>query len=328
MKRIITILFLLVSMALFAQQEHLPKVAWRTMVRDVVLLTDSTYQVTIAPLDINEPGAMTRTIGNYLKDFEGHTFLIIDSTSTTIDVKDILDVGVGPRIDRQGIIYRSIGDGSSPFLAPVYYNHLDQTAKDYSRRIELSILWKEANLYAQDSAQIQFHEDTLTWDATKSDLENYLSIQAFTDSIPTIKLIRLDSTGFRITESQISDLQNYQLDSDTTIWDATKTDLINLGDSLWIEINNNADSIAIHRTDIDQNTSDIASMQAVSDVIETFTANSGQTTFTLSNSPSREYTVSQNGVILPSSAYSINTNTLSVTGGVWENDRIQINYKY
>jgi hypothetical protein len=69
-------------------------------------------------------------------------------------------------------------------------------------------------------------------------------------------------------------------------------------------------------------------LKAVSDAIETFTANSGQTSFTLTNSPSQEYTVSQNGVVLPPSAYTINTNTLALTVGVWENDRIQITYKY
>lgn len=46
--------------------------------------------------------------------------------------------------------------------------------------------------------------------------------------IPTL-LTELDSTGFRITESQISDLQNYQLDSDTLVWDATKYDIDTLG---------------------------------------------------------------------------------------------------
>jgi hypothetical protein len=46
--------------------------------------------------------------------------------------------------------------------------------------------------------------------------------------IPTL-LTELDSTGFRITESQISDLQNYQFDSDTLVWDATKYDIDTLG---------------------------------------------------------------------------------------------------
>lgn len=321
MKRLIFILFFIPFFS-FGQTEYLPKIAWSTNIANSTFINTDTFTVTVTPLDLSEPGAFPLRMGNYLVDNRGLRYEIIDTTSyPTITVVDIFQEGFAPFNNKIGYVYQSAGDGNSPSLPTHTFEKLDSKALDYAYRIDNNILWKEANLYAQDSAQIQFHEDTLTWDATKSDLENYLSIQAFTDSIPTIKLIRLDSTGFRITESQIADLQDYLIDSDLT---TTENTLINHSDSLGIAF----DSIAIHRTDIDKNTSDIASMQAVSDVIETFTANSGQTTFTLSNSPSREYTVSQNGVILPSSAYSINTNTLSVTGGVWENDRIQINYKY
>jgi len=38
-----------------------------------------------------------------------------------------------------------------------------------------------------------------------------------------VNLTEFDSIGFAITESQISDLQNYQLDSDTLLWDATRS---------------------------------------------------------------------------------------------------------
>jgi hypothetical protein len=49
----------------------------------VIQLTDWTYRVTIDPIDVNEPGALNKVIGNYLKDWAGFTYLIIDSTETT-----------------------------------------------------------------------------------------------------------------------------------------------------------------------------------------------------------------------------------------------------
>jgi hypothetical protein len=65
-----------------------------------------------------------------------------------------------------------------------------------------------------------------------------------------------------------------------------------------------------------------------SDTIEVFYAASSQTDYTLANNVQEEYTISQNGVILPPSVYSISTNILTINIGVYKNDRIQINYKY
>jgi hypothetical protein len=288
--------------------QYKPTVAWKTLVDSVIYLNTDTFIVKVDPIDYNDPGAINRTIGGYLMDNFGHIYTIIDSTSTAITVVDEFDYNIAPVDGEIGIVYKSVGNGNAPYIAPVLYEFLDTRAKDNADRLFKDILWKQADLYPQDSAYIQFDSDTIIWDATKTDvqaiedsLSYYMLTESFTDSIPTIKLTRFDSTGFRVTEEQILNLQHFT--------NADETDHVYAADSTQIK-------------------QDIAALQSISDAIETFTANSGQTNFTLTNSPTQEYTVSQNGVVLPPSAYTINTNTLALTVGVWENDRIQITYKY
>lgn len=173
MRRLILILsFFIISVSYsYSQTEHLPQVAWRTILKNVVMVNDSTYTVEVDPIDYNEPGAIQRIIGNYLKDFVGHTYKIVDSTSTDVTVVDVFQSGVGPQTDRAGIVYKSVGDGISPYLAPVYYNYLDKSAFDYSRSIELSVLWNSGAAYIKDSANILWWKDTLSHIATKYDLD-------------------------------------------------------------------------------------------------------------------------------------------------------------
>jgi len=121
---------------------YLPTIAWRTRIKYVIKLTDWTYKVTVKPIDINELGAEARQIGNYLKDFVGNTYSIINNDSTTITVQDDFQTGLGPQTGRYGIIYKSVGEGDAPYLAPIYYNYLDKSALDHSRRFELDILWQ------------------------------------------------------------------------------------------------------------------------------------------------------------------------------------------
>jgi len=124
--------------------KYLPTIAWRGRVTNVRLLTDTTYQLDIYPSDTNEPGAATREIGNYFKDNIGNTYSIIDSDTISITVSDDFQLGVGPQTGYYGIVYKSVGNGNSPYLAPVYYRHLDRVALEYSRRFELDILWKNS----------------------------------------------------------------------------------------------------------------------------------------------------------------------------------------
>ena len=134
---------------------YLPTVAWRTIARNVIVLTaetisdPATYRVTVKPEDINELGAIAVdiAINYYFKDYIGHTYRIIayskaNPSAITIDIADEFRVGVGAQEGRMAIVYKSVGDGLSPYLAPIYYRHLDKSALEYSRQAELDILWK------------------------------------------------------------------------------------------------------------------------------------------------------------------------------------------
>jgi len=124
--------------------KYLPTIAWRGKVNNVRLLTETTYQLDIYPADTNEPGAENREIGNYFKDNIGNTYSIIDSDSLSITISDDFRLGVGPQTGLFGVVYKSVGDGESPYLAPIYYRHLDKVALEYSRQFELDILWKNS----------------------------------------------------------------------------------------------------------------------------------------------------------------------------------------
>lgn len=217
MRKFITILFLLISYMLYSQDgtQYKPTVAWKTLVDSVIYLNTDTFIVKVDPIDYNDPGAINRTIGGYLMDNFGHIYTIIDSTLTAITVVDEFDYNIAPVDGEIGIVYKSVGNGNAPYIAPVLYEFLDTRAKDNADRLFKDILWKQADLYPQDSAYIQFDSDTIIWDATKTDVQDiedslsyYMLTESFTDSIPTIKLTRFDSTGFRVTIPQVVDLQN------------------------------------------------------------------------------------------------------------------------
>lgn len=53
------------------------------------------------------------------------------------------------------MVYKSVADGTSPYLAPVKLDKLDKSARDYSEAIQLSIMWagqKPFILEFEDSA--------------------------------------------------------------------------------------------------------------------------------------------------------------------------------
>lgn len=213
MKRLIFILIFIPFFS-FGQNEYLPKIAWSTNIANSTFINTDTFTVQVTPLDLSEPGAFPLRMGNYLVDNRGLRYEIIDTTSyPTITVVDIFQEGFAPFNNKIGYVYQSAGDGNSPSLPTHTFEKLDSKALDYAYRIDNDILWKQADLYPQDSALIQFDSDTLIWDATKNDVQDiedslayYMLTESFTDSIPTIKLTRFDSTGFRVTIPQVVNL--------------------------------------------------------------------------------------------------------------------------
>jgi len=161
--------------------KYLPTIAWRGKVANVRILTDITYQLDIYPADTNEPGAETREIGNYFKDNVGNTYSIIDSDSVSVTVSDDFALGVGPQIGEYGVVYKSVGNGSSPYLAPIYYRNLDRVALENSRRFELDILWE--NSPKGGHGTLSSGETKINFSVAYNDGEEYeLWLYTFSDS--------------------------------------------------------------------------------------------------------------------------------------------------
>jgi len=129
---------------------YLPTVSWSTIIQDVVYIEPDKYQVIVIPEDINEPGAekAEKEIGYYLKDNVGHTYVItqinLDENPNKIEIIDLLGVNIGPQSGQYAYVYKSVGDGKAPYLAPINHQRLDKSALDFSRTIELDIMWKKA----------------------------------------------------------------------------------------------------------------------------------------------------------------------------------------
>lgn len=233
MRKFITILFLLISYMLYSQDgtQYKPTVAWKTLVDSVIYLNTDTFTVKVDPIDYNDPGAINRTIGGYLMDNFGHIYTIIDSTSTAITVVDEFDYNIAPVDGEIGIVYKSVGNGNAPYIAPVSYEFLDTRAKDNADRLFKDILWKQADLYPQDSAYIQFDSDTLIWDATKYDIDTLGFLRSYTETDPVFSTHTASSivngTGFlknngtgtwsydNSTYLTVNDLSNYVTKSGT-----------------------------------------------------------------------------------------------------------------
>ena len=128
---------------------YINDVAWRTIIRNVQLLSEATesvpasYRITIDPYNINDPGAYVaeKVLGYYIKDNVGHTYRTVAFNQNTIDASDDFRVGECPQSGRIGIYYKSAFSGRSLYLAPIYYRYLDKCAKEYSEMIEKDILW-------------------------------------------------------------------------------------------------------------------------------------------------------------------------------------------
>src|SRR6056297_1994323 len=88
-------------------------VAWSTLAQDVSYVETGTYDVSVTPLNPNEPGAggETKDVGDYLIDYTGYVFQItatgIDGDSNTIRVSDVLEREFdGPYPEQTAYVYR------------------------------------------------------------------------------------------------------------------------------------------------------------------------------------------------------------------------------
>lgn len=135
-------------------EEYKPIIAWRTVIREAVMVSAETeyvpaiYQITVTPVDLTNPGASTsdKLVGDYVMDYLGHIYRIIEinvgGNSNRVKVSDDFRWQLSPINGKQGIVYRSVGEGTAPWLAVTYGTHLSSTAANTAAGIDNAILWK------------------------------------------------------------------------------------------------------------------------------------------------------------------------------------------
>jgi len=123
--------------------KYITDYSWRTIVRNViVLLTPDTYQVSVSPIDLGNPGALLPIkVGMILVDNAGHIFPIIGVGSGTIDVKDELLCGECPASGLTGIVCKTANKGRALLLPQGLLNYLDKSARPYLDSVAWSVLW-------------------------------------------------------------------------------------------------------------------------------------------------------------------------------------------
>ena len=131
-----------------------PEVAWRTVIREAVLVqaetisTPAIYQVTIEPTDNTDPGANTaaKAVNYNILDYLGHIYRItqinVGGNSKRVLVSDDFRWKQSPINGKQAIVYKSVGGGFAPWLAATYGTHLASTAANTAAGIDNAILWK------------------------------------------------------------------------------------------------------------------------------------------------------------------------------------------
>jgi len=137
--------------------DYKPEVAWRTYIKEAVLISEETvenpaiYQVTVEPIDTNEnsnPGATAalKEVNYNILDYVGHVYRIVEinvgSNYKRIKVSDDFRWGESPQNGQQAVLYKSAGEGYSPWVAVTYGTHLSRTAMNMAVGIDNSILWK------------------------------------------------------------------------------------------------------------------------------------------------------------------------------------------
>jgi hypothetical protein len=135
-------------------QDLLPTVAWGFVATDVTVVSEQTefepghYALTAYPEDDNDPGAADKekAVGYYIIDFLGRKYSIVainvGSDTDRIEVTDDFRFGAGPQSGQEAVLFKSVGEGESPYLAPIYYRRLDASALEFSRQAELEVLWR------------------------------------------------------------------------------------------------------------------------------------------------------------------------------------------
>lgn len=134
--------------------QYKPEVAWRTIIKEAVLiqvetaLVPAVYQVTVEPVDMTNPGASTadKAVNYNILDYLGHIYRItainVGGNPRRVLVSDDFRWKQSPINGKQAIVYKSVGGGFAPWLAATYGTHLARTAANTAAGIDNAILWK------------------------------------------------------------------------------------------------------------------------------------------------------------------------------------------
>lgn len=182
---------ILLSLSLFAQAQDgesvYREIDWWATVVQLEYLTDSTYRFQAYPLNLNDPGALMREIGNYVVDNVGHRYKIIDSDATTITVLDEYRKNIAPQTAQPVKIYRSVYNGEAPYIGGIDWTFLDKSMwwKVYGEDMEL--MWRQTidSLYDIENDIWLYDGDTLpTGIDTFYDADNDIWIRSG-DTLPS-----------------------------------------------------------------------------------------------------------------------------------------------
>lgn len=127
--------------------QYNPQVAFRIKVSKVYQLTaeganPATYRLSYTVEGINDLGAMATPLTTYyLIDYIGVPFTILTVSSGTLDVEDSFRTKECPVSNENGLIYKSVGDGTAPFLSPSSLQFLHPLAIFNINKWNLDILW-------------------------------------------------------------------------------------------------------------------------------------------------------------------------------------------
>lgn len=132
-----------------------PTVAWNTYIRNVRLFLEQTvddpaeYLVRVVPVDINDPGGdvADKAVGYYIIDYVGHIYKIIEinigGDGEVIKVSDDFRWGQCPQSGQKAVLFKSVGRGTAPYIAPTYLKHLSRSVVLETNSIEHDILYRQ-----------------------------------------------------------------------------------------------------------------------------------------------------------------------------------------
>ena len=193
------------------------QIAWRTLAAQVFQLTretvndPATYRMTVSVIDSNNPGAGQKEIGFYLVDFWGVPYLIIGTTSTTIDVQDDFRVGRCPTSGQMAVIYQSVYNGRAQYLSQDNFQHLHPLALNNSRRFDIALLWAND----PNAKKVPFTSTELpkieNWQTTQTDPEDVTKTINYAELYGDDPCVRLIVTVNATTKYQRQQMAQFDL---------------------------------------------------------------------------------------------------------------------